>query len=133
MKKIIVYRLENSQGIGPFRGGHRDEAELLKGHMGIRQCLVERGRMKPRAFKKLSTSGWNCAWSSEADFDVWMNNKTEFFEELGYFKVVYEVDQYKLCDEQQLCQYDEVLEDYVSFDIDGFQVFFNPKRAVKVE
>lgn len=133
MKKIIVYRLENSKGIGPFRGGHRAEAEMLKGHLGIGQCLVDCGRMKYRAFKKLSTSGWHCAWTSEADFDMWMNNKTEFFESIGYFKVRYELSQYKLCGEQELFQYDEDYEDYVSFNIDGYQVFFNPRRAVKIE
>lgn len=132
MKKIIVYRLENIRGFGPFRGGHRMEAELLKAHLGIRQCLVDRSKVKPRAFKKLSKAGWNCAWSSESDFDLWMNDQTEFFENLGYFKVRYEIEQYKLCGDQELCQYDETLEDFLYFDIDGYQVFYNPKRALKV-
>lgn len=132
MKKIIVYRLENAKRIGPFRGGHRMEAEYLREHHGIRQCLVDRGNMKPRSFKKLSMAGWSCAWSSEADFDKWMNNKVEYFESLGYFKVAYEISKYKLCGEQEFCTFDEELDDYIFDLIDGYQVFFNPKFAVKI-
>lgn len=131
MKKAIVFRLENSQGLGPFRGGHRNEAELLKGHLGIRNCLVDFGIMKPRMFKKFSNNGWLCAWSSEADFNEWLNDKHDYFESLGYFKVVYEVSQYKQCGNQRLFHYDEEVEDYISSPIDGYQVFFNPKNATK--
>lgn len=132
MKKIIVHRLENSKGLGPFRGGHRMEAEQLKEHLGIRQCLVDHKGMKSRIFKKLSNAGWRCAWTSEKDFNIWMNDKKEFFEQLGYFKVTYEISQYKLSAKQELYSYNEELEDYVLFNIDGFQVFFNPENAVKI-
>jgi hypothetical protein len=54
MKKIKVIRLENKAGLGPFRGGHREEADRLKGHFGIRMCLVDNEIMKSRGFKKIA-------------------------------------------------------------------------------
>lgn len=132
MKKIKVFRLENKNGIGPFSGGHRDEAELLKGHFGIRICLVENGIVNNRIFKKFSKQGWLCAWSSESVFASWMNGKEDFFNKLGYFKVEYEVSRYKLCGNQRLYRFDEVDEDYISEEVDGYQVFFNPKKATKI-
>lgn len=132
MNKITVFRLENKQGIGPFRGGHRDEAERLKAHFGIRNCLVDYEIMKPRQFKKFAKNGWVCAWSHEEDFDNWMHDQSEYFEALGYFKVRYEVGQYKLCGNQQLFHFDESLDDYVYQEAAGHQVFFNPKQAIKL-
>lgn len=132
MKEIVVYRLENTLGIGPFRGGHRMDAENLKIHMGIKECLVYHGIMKPRIFKKLSVSGWSCAWSSESTFDEWMNGLSEHFKALGYVKVKYMVSKYKLCPNQYLEHYDNEIEDYVKINVDGFQVFFNPRFANKI-
>lgn len=133
MKKIKVIRLENKAGLGPFRGGHRDEADYLKGHKGIRICLVECGVIKKRIFKKKSKKGWLCGWSSEITFNSWMNGKEEFFSQLGYFKVEYEVSSYHACGNQTLCHFDEVEEDYFSEEAEGYQVFFDPKKAIKIK
>lgn len=130
MKSINVFRLENSNRIGPFRGGHRDEANLLKEHLGIKQSLVELGNMKPRLFKKLSKSGWLCAWSSEVDFDNWMNGQSEFFEALGYFKVCYAVNSYKLCFNQNITEYNKNSE---NIEYSHAQVFFNPNKATIIK
>lgn len=132
MKSIVVFRLENSSGIGPFRGGHRQEAESLKIHMGIKHCLVDGAGMKPRIFKKLASSGWSCAWSSESIFDEWMNGFEKHFESLGYVKVKYLVSKYKVCPNQFFEHYDDNIEDYVQTNVDGFQVFFNPRFANKI-
>lgn len=133
MKKIKVFRLENINKLGPFRGGHRNEANLLKGHFGIRNCLIDYEIMKPRMFKKFAKNGWLCAWSVEEDFDNWLNDHAAYFESLGYFKVAYEVSQYKLCGDQKLFHIDEKLDEYVYCDVVGHQVFFNPKNASKLK
>lgn len=133
MKKITVFRLENKNGLGPFRGGHRDEANNLKGHFGIRMCLVDNEIIKSRIFKKFAKQGWLCGWSSESVFEKWMNDQYEYFNKLGYFKVKYEVSKYKLCGEQQLSHIDEISDEYVYEEVDGYQVFFDPKTAIKIE
>lgn len=131
MKKINVFRLENKNGLGPFRGGHRDAAEILKGHFGVKMCLVDNEILNERIFKKFAKQGWLCAWSSENTFEKWMNGQEDFFENLGYFKVQYEVSVYKLCGEQKLFHIDPVTDNYVYEDAEGFQVFFNPNTAIK--
>ncbi len=88
--------------------------------------------MKHRYFKKLSRSGWLCAWTSEKDFDNWMNQKTSFFLDLGYFKVSYEVSQYYLCYDQKFFDYDNNIDDSL-LHVDGCQVFFNPKKSLKLK
>lgn len=130
MQKIIVFRLENDNGIGPFRGGHRNEANRLKEHFGIALCLSN--YMKPRMFKKHAKNGWICGWSSEKTFCDWMNGQEDYFKELGYSKVIYEAKNYRLCGNQELFYYDSTIKDYISCSADGYQVFFNPHTSLKI-
>lgn len=133
MKKIKVIRLENKAGLGPFRGGHREEADRLKGHFGIRMCLVDNEIMKSRGFKKIAKKGWLCGWSLESVFEKWINGQEGYFNKLGYFKVEYEVSKYKLCGEQKLFHIDETSDEYVYEEVNGYQVFFDPKKAIKIK
>lgn len=129
MKPIIVYRLENEEGNGPFRGGNREDADLLLAHLGIGQC----SSLKARVFKKLTCSRrWVCAWEKEEDFDNWIGEHKETFLGLGYSKVTYKAKQYRLLKDQVFWKYVEELEDFEKEDAEGCQVFFNKKHATKI-
>lgn len=121
MKSIKVYRLENSAGLGPYRGGHRMEAEQLK---QICNPIHGDDRLSERRKKSLYKSGWKYGWDSESIFDNWMNGKEGFFASLGYNKVCYIVNKYRKYDKQYLGYYDNELEDYVDDLFPGCQVFF---------
>lgn len=123
MRKILVYRLENEFGLGPF-GNHRDVAEKLKGHSNP---LFTDHNLSKRRVKDFYSKGWKFAWSSKETFDFWIGDNLETFEKLGYQPVVYSVSQYRLYDKQQMWVYDEEFEDYLKQDVDGYQVVFNPK------
>ena len=128
MKPIVIYRLENEKGVGPFQGGNRKEADLLLGHIGIGQC----SSLSARVFKKLTRLGWVCAWEREEDFDVWVGGHCDLFSLLGYNKVKYRARQYRLCRDQVFWKYVEELEDWDQHNIEGCQVFFNKKYATKL-
>lgn len=129
MDTLVVYRLENKDGLGPF-SYHRDVAEILKGHSNP---LFADPKLSKRRVKDFYSKGWRFAWSSKETFDFWVGDNLEIFEELGYQLKVYYVSQYRLYDKQQMWVYDEEFEDYLKHDVDGFQVIFNPKYAKEID
>jgi hypothetical protein len=130
MKLITVYRLENSNGVGPFQGGHRDHAEKLKGHDNPFQFD---NRLSDRRKKSLYKGGWVYGWDNEESFDIWMNGQEEYFRELGYNKVKYQSVKYRVYGGQEFWSYCEEKEDWIKFNTDGNQVIFKKFIRIKEE
>lgn len=129
MKSLIVYRLENEKGVGPFRGGHRDEAESLLGHTNP---LYWDDKLSRRRKNTMHNEGWVYAWSCSDTFNLWMNGKEDFMADYGYRKVAYKTNQYRSYKDQELWKYIGEDEDWVQVPVSGMQVIFNPKRSIKV-
>lgn len=102
MKEILVYRLENKLGYGPF-WGEQPVCQYLKAHKDPEKMYKKAGLNK-KCFNRLCNLGWKFAWSSQELYDKFFATEVgrERARKKGFDLVIKKTSHYILFEDGQV-------------------------------
>lgn len=102
MKEILVYRLENKLGYGPF-WGKQPICQYLKAHEDPEKMYKSAGLNK-KSFNRLCNLGWKFAWSSQELYDKFFATEVgrERARKKGFDLVIKKTSHYILFEDGQV-------------------------------
>ena len=108
MKKIKVWRIEDSDGNGPYRSKYREFSRPLMGYCEApyMYALTEERSFNERRFKRMCNNGWRFAWVSEELATTHCNQNLDKLKELGFTLHWKLVDRYRIFPDGQVMYFE---------------------------
>ena len=104
MKKLKVWRIENQDGFGPYRGANSEEARKLLAYVEGPRVYAIAGvkSFNERRFKRMCKNGWKFAWLAKEDAVNHCKGNLDKLNNLGFILHWMVVERYRIFPDGQV-------------------------------
>lgn len=108
MKKIKVWRISDSEDVGPYRSKQRDKARPLLAYCEMPKlfAMFSDNGFNERRFKKMCSNGWKFAWLTEELAIEHCNGNLQKLEDYGFTLHWKLVDRYRIFSDGQVIYFE---------------------------